>query len=85
MASRELQEVIEQADRLSPDEQLQLVSHLAENVRRAMQPERPQVRWGDLRGALPRGLYGEDPPETISRERREDDEHRAAAIGRPHS
>jgi hypothetical protein len=82
MSSRDLQAVIEQADRLSLDEQLQLLAYLVEKARHAAQPERPRVTWRDLRGALPYGLYGEDAQVTISQERQESDDQRASAIKR---
>lgn len=82
MSVRDLQAVIEQAERLSPDEQQQLIAHLVEKARQAAQAERPHVRWRDLRGALPYGLYGEDAQVTISQERQESDDQRAAAIKR---
>jgi hypothetical protein len=82
MSVRDLQAVIEQIDKLSPDEQQQLIAYLIEKARQADQPERPHVRWQDLAGAWPYGLFGEDAQATITRERREDDERRAAAIKR---
>ncbi len=82
MSARDLQVVIEQIDKLSLDEQLQLIAYLAEKARQATQPERPRVTWRDLRGALPYGLYGEDAQETISQWRQESDDHRASLLKR---
>jgi hypothetical protein len=82
MSSRDLQAVIEQAERLTPDEQRQLITYLVEKAQQAAQPEHPRVTWQDLAGAWPYGLFGEDAQATITRERREEDEHRAAAIKR---
>jgi hypothetical protein len=82
MSARDLQAVIEQVDQLSPDEQQQLLTYLVEKARQATQAERPQVTWRDLAGAWPYGLFGEDAQARITRERRVDDERRAAAIKR---
>lgn len=82
MASRDLRAVIEQAERLSPEEQQQLVAYLVEKARQAAQPGRPLATWRDLRGALPYGLYGEDAQATISQWRQESDDHRSSLLKR---
>ena len=67
MSVRDLQAVIEQIDKLSPDEQQQLIAYLIEKARQADQPERPHVRWQDLAGAWPYGLFGEAPSDDNTR------------------
>lgn len=77
MASAELDEIIKRVETLPPDEQLYLISYLAEKARQAYQalPMRPQ--WRDLQGAAPYPLLGEDAQEWVSRTRRESDQERA--------
>lgn len=76
MASRQLQEIMEQADKLPPEEQLELASHLVQKAKRAYQATKPGHRWMDAAGIAPYPLTGEDAQAWVTRTRRESDEKR---------
>lgn len=79
MVSREMWDVLEQAQRLPPAEQLELIAHLIQKFRYAygddLKPKRRRD-WLELEGAATYPLLGEDAQEWVSRTRREGDEHR---------
>lgn len=70
--------IVEQAEQLSLDDQLLLIAHLANRVRRETQTVGPlyRYRWRDIRGLFPPMVLGEDAQIVISRMRRESDEQR---------
>jgi hypothetical protein len=68
--SKELFEVMRLADALSPDEQLQLISHLSENLRRCEIKRKPRRNVMEFAGIAPNHLGGMDAQEYISRMRR---------------
>lgn len=75
-----IQELIQQAEQLPPDQQLQLVAMLIERIRQQYPVGSPRPRWSDIRGSVPYPLTGEsDAQEWVSRSRREGDEHREQA------
>lgn len=75
MASQELTELIQRADRLTPNEQLQLIAHLAEKAREAYAA--PVVRsWREVQGAATYPLLEEDAQAWVSRNRQEEDSNR---------
>ena len=82
MPSKALAEVIERAERLTPDEQLQLIAHLAQAARRTTSGTRTGRSWMELQGAAPYPLVGEDAQTWVSRTRREGDEARERALKR---
>ncbi len=68
--SKELFEVMRQADALTPDEQLQLISHLASKLRRCEIKRKPRRNIMDFAGIAPNLLGGMDAQEYITRMRR---------------
>ena len=81
MASKELTNAIMHADQLSPDEQLELISHLAERARQALGQAKPRRSWSEIRGAAPYPLTGEEDAQAwVTRTRRESDEHREQVL-----
>jgi len=77
MASKKLMEIMKQADSLSPDEQLDLISHLAQHARESYVEAKPRRKWSEISGIAPYPLTGEeDAQDWVTRSRREDDEHR---------
>lgn len=85
MANTALDNVIEQADTLSVDEQLQLIAHLVERVRTSYPTSSdtsltgtpPLHRsWREIEGTVPYPALGEDAQEWVSRTRREGTERR---------
>jgi hypothetical protein len=73
MATNTLDELIKQADSLTPDEQLRLIAHLAERAREAYTSSRPRRQWREICGAARHPLVGEDAQDWVSRTRRESD------------
>ncbi|MFN8474422.1 MAG: hypothetical protein U0822_19675 [Anaerolineae bacterium] len=75
MASTRLAAIIQQAQELSPDEQLDLIAYLAQKAREGYQARR-RCHWSEIRGLAPYPLVGEDAQEWVARTRRESDEDR---------
>lgn len=78
MSAETLNEMMTQANRLTPDEQLHLVAYLVKRVRNRGVSRR---QWREIRGLARPSLLGEDAQTWVSRGRREADEAR----GRPWS
>ena len=76
MTSTALAEIIRRAEALSPDEQLQLIEHLATKVRLAYASPHQGRDWLEAEGIAPYPLVGEDAQAWVSRTRREGDERR---------
>lgn len=72
-------DILNQARRLTPDEQLRLIAYLSEQARlaRAQKSAEPK-RWRELRGAAAYPLVAEDAQEWVSTSRQEDDSHRSS-------
>ena len=70
--STELDELIRRAEGLSPEDRQRLLEHLSRNV----SPGSVHRLWCEIRGAAPYPLLGEDAQTSVSRTRREGDEHR---------
>ncbi|MDQ3705815.1 MAG: hypothetical protein M3437_11425 [Chloroflexota bacterium] len=76
MASKDLTDIIKQAETLSPQELLQLISHLADRVRQAYSLSSDGRQWQEIAGAAPYPLLGEDAQVVISQTRSESDQNR---------
>lgn len=68
--SKELIELMRQAEALSPDEQLYLISHLASRLRRCEIKQKPRRKITEFIGIAPNHLGGMDAQEYITRMRR---------------
>ena len=68
--SKELLELMKLADALTPDEQLHLISYLAEKVRHCDITPKPRRSVREFRGIAPNLLGGMDAQEYINRMRR---------------
>ena len=68
--SKELFDVIKQADALTPDEQLQLIAHLTQKLRRCEIKRKPRRKVTDFAGIAPNLLRGMDAQEYVTRMRR---------------
>jgi lysophospholipase L1-like esterase len=82
MSTEGLNDLIKQAEALSPEEQLRLVAHLVEKVRAAYPLSRPHRKWAEICGTAPYPLLGEDAQAWVSRTRREDTEQRERQLKR---
>ena len=68
--SKELLDVMKQADTLTPDEQLQLIAHLTQKLRRCEIIRKPRRKVTDFMGIAPNLLGGMDAQEYVTRMRR---------------
>ena len=82
MATSALNELLQKADLLTPDEQLWLIAHLAEKVRAAQPDAKPRRKWKEICGIVPYPMFGEDAQAYITRTRREADAHREQQLRR---
>lgn len=80
MSTEMLNNLIKQAEALSPDEQLRLAAYLVERARQISSS--PRRKWREIRGLARPSLFGEEAQAYITRTRREADEHRASALKR---
>ena len=74
--SPSLEKILSEIEQLSPEEQLTVMGHLMERVKKHITQAQPKRKWSDLKGMAPYPLLGEDAQEWVSRTRREGDEHR---------
>ena len=75
-----IEELLQQARNLTPEEQLQLVASLVNNIREQYTTTALSPRWSDIRGTAPYPLTGEDAQDWVSRTRQEDDTVRAQQL-----
>ena len=75
--SMELDDLIRKAESLSPEDRLRLLEHLRRGV---SAPGKANRQWREIRGAAPYPLLGEDAQASVSRSRREGDEHRQSQM-----
>jgi hypothetical protein len=77
MASAKLEDIIRRAEALTPDEQIELITHLVYELAQRTDAGNPAHRdWSEIHGIAPDLLEGEDAQEWVSRGRREADEDR---------
>ncbi len=71
MSSQDLAQIIQSANKLSPDEQLQLIAHLTNIRDNGDNGHQPQKRysWHDIAGILPAHPLDEDAQAWLSRTR----------------
>ena len=74
--SPSLEKILSEIEQLTPEEQLTVMGHLVERVKKHMTQAQPKRKWSDLKGMVPYPLLGEDAQEWVSRTRRKGDEHR---------
>jgi hypothetical protein len=77
MSGDTLENLLRQADNLTPSERLLLAARLIDGVRHKIPAtEDRRLKWRDLQGSLPYPALGEDAQEYISRTRRDDTKYR---------
>ncbi|MCF2149733.1 hypothetical protein IQ276_025545 [Desmonostoc muscorum LEGE 12446] len=74
--SPSLEKILSEIEQLTPQEQLTVMGHLVERVKKHITQAQPKRKWSDLKGMAPYPLLGEDAQQWVSRTRREGDEHR---------
>lgn len=72
----EVERVLQEAQQLSPRDQLLLVSRLVESVRESYGETTPRRRWREIAGAAPDLMQGTDAQEWVSQQRRRADAER---------
>lgn len=70
MSNKLLYDLMAQADKLEPDQQLQLIAHLAQRVRHCEITPKPRRKWKEIAGAAPYPMLGEDAQVWVTRTRR---------------
>lgn len=76
-----LDHLIKQLDLLSPEQQLQLIAHMAGNLSKVYPQHKPARKWREVCGAVAYPCLGEDAQEWITKSREEDDTHRPHSKG----
>jgi type II secretory pathway pseudopilin PulG len=71
-----LLKIMQQAEKLTADEQLELAAKLIEQARKGAATARPRRRWLELAGAATYPMLGEDAQAWVSRTRQEGDDER---------
>jgi len=85
MSTRTVLEIVRQAETLPFEEQLYLITLLAEKAQQACWPTVPRRHWRKICGAAPYPLMGEDAQAWVSRARHEDSAARERRwSGKPH-
>ena len=74
--SPSLQKILSEIEQLTPQEQLSVMGHLVERIKKHINQAQPKRKWNDLKGMAPYPLLGEDAQEWVSRTRQEGDKHR---------
>ncbi|MBD2362826.1 hypothetical protein H6G36_16830 [Anabaena minutissima FACHB-250] len=74
--SLSLQKIFSEIDKLTPEEQVTLLEHLVERMKKHLIPAQNKRKWNDLKGMATHPLFGEDAQQWVSQTRREGDEHR---------
>ncbi len=70
-----LQQVLQEIEQLTPEEQLEVISHAAEQLKRRTALQTQSKRsWRELRGIAPNLLGGQDAQEWVNQLRREWDD-----------
>jgi hypothetical protein len=80
MTLQKMDQLLQNAAKLSPSERLLLASQLIQSVRNEISSRQPRRKWKDAAGLIPYPALGEDAQIYVSRSRRPDDEHREQII-----
>jgi hypothetical protein len=76
LMSPSLEKILSEIEQLTPEDQLTLMGHLVEQIKKHVTQPQPKRKWGDLKGMSPYPLFGEDAQKWVSETRRFGDEHR---------
>ncbi|MEB3886092.1 hypothetical protein [Lyngbya sp. CCY1209] len=80
-----LAQVLREIEQLNPEEQLQVISHATELVKRQTSTHgKPRRKWLDIAGNAPYSLVGEDAQEWVTRTRGESQQHRDRLLESKH-
>lgn len=71
-----LKKILSDIEQLTLEEQLTVMEHLVEQMKKNTTQSKTKRKWSDLKGMAPYPLAGEDAQEWVSRTRKEGDEYR---------
>jgi hypothetical protein len=74
--SPSLEKILSEIEQLTPEEQLTVMGHLVERVKKHVTQAQAKRKWSDLKGMASYPLFGEDAQDWVSQHRREGDELR---------
>lgn len=78
-----LQQILQEIEQLTPEEQLEVISHATEQLKRRTAPQtQPKRSWRELRGIAPNLLGGQDAQEWVKQLRSEWDDREKRVFGR---
>ncbi|MBR8839610.1 MAG: hypothetical protein DSM106950_37825 [Stigonema ocellatum SAG 48.90 = DSM 106950] len=80
--SPSLEKILSEIEQLTPEEQLTVMGHLVERMKKHITQAQPKRKWSDLKGMASYPLLGEDAQKWVSRTRRFPDEHRERLLER---
>ncbi|BAB74099.1 hypothetical protein ACN23B_12055 [Anabaena sp. FACHB-709] len=69
--SPSLQKIFSEIEQLTPEEQLTVMGHLVERVKKHIFQAQGKRKWSDLKGMASYPLFGEDAQDWVSQHRRE--------------
>ncbi|WP_066379121.1 MULTISPECIES: hypothetical protein [unclassified Anabaena] len=78
--SLSLQKMLNEIDKLTPQEQLTVMGYLVERMKQHVIPAPSKRKWSDLKGMASYPLLGKDAQEWVSQTRREGDEYREGLL-----
>jgi hypothetical protein len=64
-----VEKILSEIEQLTPEEQLTVIGHLVERVKKQITQAQPKRKWSDLKGMAFYPLLGEDAQEWVSRNR----------------
>jgi len=76
MGTQIMKELKEKTEALTTEENLELIAHLVAKIRMAQAGSGQHRKWGEIYGAAPYPLAGEDAQSWVTRTRRESDDDR---------
>ncbi len=71
-----VEKMLNEIEQLTPEEQLTVMGHLVERMKKNITKSQTKAKWSDLKSMAPYPLASEDAQEWVSRTRREGNEHR---------
>ncbi len=71
-----VEKILSEIEQLTSEEQLMVMGHLVEQMKKNITKPQIKAKWSDLKGMAPYPLASEDAQQWVSRTRREGNEHR---------
>lgn len=71
-----VEKILSEIEQLTPEEQLIVMGHLVEKMKKNITKPQVKAKWSNLKGMAPYPLASEDAQEWVSRTRREGNQYR---------